>query len=357
MSDEISAEGGAGPSALARVPRPVQVGLYLTNQHPVGTDMVEALRGQIRLLHRARDHGWDSVWAGQHFLPTMAMTQPVPFLARLAAEAGEMRVGLGILLLALANPLEVAETFASMDVVCDGRFTLGVGLGYRDVEYDAFGIGRRERVRRLEENLRLVEALWVGETVSADLPWCRLDGASLTILPVQRPRPPLWMAADADRAVERAARMADTWIVNPHTTTSTIARQLALFERVRRELGRPRLPELPAIKEVVCGPTRARALEMAKPYLSVKYEAYRAWGQDAALPADETFDLPFERLLQERFVIGTPEDCLRELLAWRDRLGVDHFIFRPFWSGMPVETALESMQLLSREVIPTLRER
>lgn len=91
--------------------------------------MVEALRGQIRLLHHARDHGWDSFWTGQHFLPTMPMTQPVPFLARLAAEAGEMRIGLGILLLALANPLDVAETFASMDVVSGGRFTLGVGLG------------------------------------------------------------------------------------------------------------------------------------------------------------------------------------------------------------------------------------
>ena len=193
--------------------------------------------------------------------------------------------------------------------------------------------------------------------MSADLSWCRLDGATLTILPVQRPRPPVWMAADGDRAVERAARMADTWIINPHATTSTIARQLELFDRVRREVGRPSAPELPAIREVVCGPTRERALEIARSYLTGKYEAYREWGQDAALPADETFDLPFERLLQERFVIGTPDDCLRELLGWRDGLGVNHFIFRPFWSGMPVEAALESMDLLSREVVPVLRER
>jgi alkanesulfonate monooxygenase SsuD/methylene tetrahydromethanopterin reductase-like flavin-dependent oxidoreductase (luciferase family) len=274
-----------------------------------------------------------------------------------AAEAGEMRVGLGILLLALANPFDVAETYASMDVVSGGRFTLGVGLGYRDVECDGFGIQRRERVRRFEENLRLVEALWAGEAVSAELAWCRLNDATLTVLPVQRPRPPLWMAADSDRAVERAARMADSWIINPHATTSTIARQLQLFDQVRRELARPQLPELPAIKEVVCANTRERALEIAKPYLTAKYEAYRAWGQDAALPADETFDLPFERLLQDRFVIGTPDDCLNQLLSWRDDLGVDHFIFRPFWSGMPVETALESMDLLSHQVVPTLRQR
>lgn len=345
------------PPGQAMQPRPVQIGLYLTNQHPVGADMVAALDGQIRLLHRARDDGWDSVWSGQHFLPTMAMTQPVPFLARLAAEAGEMRIGLGILLLALSNPLDVAETFASMDVVCGGRFTLGVGLGYRDVEYRAFGVDRRERIRRFEENLRLVEALWTGGEVSSELPWCRLDGASLSILPVQRPRPPLWMAADNDAAVERAARLADTWVINPHATTATIARQLELFDRARREAGRPPVRELPAIKEVVCGPTRERALEMARPYLTVKYEAYRAWGQDAALPAGETFELPFERLVEERFVIGTPEDCLAQLTGWRDRLAVDHFIFRTFWAGMPVETTLESMDLLSREVVPALRAR
>lgn len=350
-------QSGALEASDLPAARPVQVGLYLTNQHPVGSDMVQALGGQIRLLHHARDHGWDSFWTGQHFLPTMPMTQPVPFLARLAAEAGEMRIGLGILLLALANPLDVAETFASMDVVSGGRFTLGVGLGYRQVEYDGFGILSHDRLRRFEENLKLVQALWAGEAVSSDLPWCRLDAATLTILPVQRPRPPLWMAANNDRAVERAARMADTWIINPHATTSTIARQLELFHRVRRDLGRAPLRELPAIREVVCGRTRERALEMAKPYLTVKYDAYRAWGQDAALPAGETFDLAFERLLEERFVIGTPDDCIQELLQWRNGLGVDHFIFRPFWSGMPVETALESMDLLSREVIPALRER
>jgi hypothetical protein len=89
----IGLVSGTDPSsAAAPAPRTVQIGLYLTNQHPVGSDMVEALRGQMSLLHHARDHGWDSVWGAQHFLPTMAMTQPVPFLARLAAEAGEMRV-------------------------------------------------------------------------------------------------------------------------------------------------------------------------------------------------------------------------------------------------------------------------
>ena len=54
----------------------------------------------------------------------------------------------------------------------------------------------------------------------------------------------------------------------------------------------------------MCAPTRERALEIATPYLTERYEAYRAWGQDAVLPQDETLDLPFDHLLRERFVIG-----------------------------------------------------
>jgi hypothetical protein len=88
----VSDGGSAGTAAVAPAPRPVQIGLYLTNQHPVGADMVEALRGQIRLL-QARDHGWDSVWGAQHFLPTMAMTQPVPFLARWPPRPGRCAWG------------------------------------------------------------------------------------------------------------------------------------------------------------------------------------------------------------------------------------------------------------------------
>ncbi|MBI3977206.1 MAG: LLM class flavin-dependent oxidoreductase [Chloroflexi bacterium] len=336
----------------------MRVGLFLTNQHPLGTNMVAALDEQIRMVRCARDNGWDSVWVGHHYLTeTMAMLQPVPYLARLAPEAGELTLGLGILLLALLNPVHVAETVASLDVVCRGRFVFGVGLGYRDVEYGAFGIPRGERVRRFEENLRVVQALWAEDRVDVDLPWCSLRGVSLAIRPVQRPRPPIWVAANNDRAVERAARLGDTWMINPHAALETIRRQLKLFWTARAACGRHQPDELPAMKEVFCARDRRTALDLARPYLGSKYRTYAAWGQDRALPGGESFDVPFEQLEDHRFVIGSPEDCLRQLLPWRDELGVDHLIFRTHWSGMPVETALGSMDLLSREVIPALRKR
>ena len=144
----------------------MQIGLFLTNQHPLGTDMVAALDEQIAMVHHARERGWDSVWTGHHYLTqTLSMLQPIPYLARIASETGEMTIGLGILLLALGNPVDIAETIASLDIICRGRFIFGVGLGYRDAEYDAFAIPRRDRISRFQENLRVVQQLSDGKSM------------------------------------------------------------------------------------------------------------------------------------------------------------------------------------------------
>lgn len=333
----------------------VKVGLFLTNQHPEGADMARALDEQIAMLNAARTGGWDSVWTGQHYLSTMSQLQPLPFLARLAAEAGEMTIGLGIQLLALQNPLGVAEDMAAMDVITDGKFIYGAGLGYRDIEYAAFGINDGSHVERFEANLAIVKRLWTGESVSVDLPWCRLDRARLTTLPVQRPRPPIWLAANSDRSVARAARAADAWLINPHATFDTISRQLSLFHENRQMTGLPPAKTVPAIKEVFCAATRQEAVRLAMPYLAEKYRTYADWGQDLVLPGRESFRMPFEELERQRFILGSPQDCLDRLLPWRDDLGVDHFVMRTHWAGMPVEASLRSIDILSREVLPELK--
>ena len=334
----------------------MKIGLFLTNQHPVGADLVAGMDDQLRLVRAVRDRGWDSVWAGQHYLPDgMAMPQCVPFVSRLAAESGDMEVGIGILLLALHNPLDMAETWASIDVICGGRLIFGVGLGYREVEYRGFGLDPRSKVRRFEANLELVKQLWTSDSVDSDLDWCRLKSATLNVKPVQQPRPPVWIAANAHAAVQRAARMGDAWLINPHATTATIAEQATLFRETRSAAGLAPAATMPALREVYCAPTRALAAERAAPFLLNKYRRYADWGQHKALPGDEDFRADYDELAAGRFIVGTPDDCLAELLRWRDDIGVDHFIFRTDWAGMPAETALQSIDLLDREVVGVLR--
>jgi alkanesulfonate monooxygenase SsuD/methylene tetrahydromethanopterin reductase-like flavin-dependent oxidoreductase (luciferase family) len=336
----------------------MKVGLFVTNQHTLQTDMVAALGEQITMVHLARDRGWDSLFTGQHYLNEgdNKQLQPVPFLARLAAEAGEMTLGLGILLLNLHNPVYTAETVASLDVIARGNFIFGVGLGYRDVEFDAFGVPKGERLKRFEEYLELVQRLWTEDSVSYDGPVCRLDKVHMNIRPVQKPRPPIWMAANGDAAVKRAARMSDAWLINPHATIETIRRQMPMYKAELKAAGKGAPRELPLIKEIYCARDRKTALEMGGPYLLAKYRDYAKWGQDKVMPDNTDFAQSFEELVQGRFILGSPEECYKQLEPYWKEFGVNHIVLRMHWAGTPLSTSLASMRLISDELLPALRK-
>jgi alkanesulfonate monooxygenase SsuD/methylene tetrahydromethanopterin reductase-like flavin-dependent oxidoreductase (luciferase family) len=335
----------------------MKVGLFVTNQQTLDTDMVSALGDQIAMVRHARDRGWDSLFSGQHYLNegNNKQLQLVPFLARLAAEAGEMTLGLGILLLNLHNPVYTAETVATLDIIAGGNFIFGIGLGYRDVEFDAFGVPKGERVKRFEDYLALVQRLWTGDSVSAEGASYRLDNVRMNIRPVQKPWPPIWIAANNDPAVRRAARLGDAWFVNPHAGIDTIGRQIAVYRAELAAAGKPAPRELPIAKEVFCARDRATALEMAGPYLMGKYRDYAKWGQHKVMPGNEDFTRPLEQLSAGRFILGSPQECYEQLKPYWQQFGVNHLIVRTHWAGMPLPTALASMRLISDELLPALR--
>ena len=336
----------------------MKIGLFTTNQQYVDADMVGALEEQYAMVRLARDRGWDSLFTGQHYLNegNNKQLQIVPFLSRLMAEAGDMTVGMGVMLLNLHNPVYVAETVASMDIMARGNFVFGVGLGYRDVEFDAFGVRRGQRVKRFESYLEVVQQLWSGEPVTYEDEVCRLDGVRMNILPVQRPRPPLWIAANNDVAIRRAARLSDAWMINPHSTVETVRRQLVLYRDELAQAGKPFPGELPSIKEVFCAKDRATAVRVAGPHLFGKYQDYAKWGQDDAMPENETFHQEFDALVRDRFVLGSPEECYEQLRPYWEELGVNHLIFRTHWAGLPLSEALSSIRLISDELLPALRK-
>ncbi len=334
----------------------MKFGIFLSAQQTLDANLVEAFHSQIDLVRLTRDKGWDSFFTGQHYLSegNVQHLQNLPFLARLKAEAGDMMLGIGVLLINLHNPVYVAETVATMDVIAEGNMAFGVGLGYRDVEFDAFGVRRGERLKRFVDCLELVKRLWTEESVSFESEYCTLEDVRMNMRPVQKPHPPIWFAANNDPAVKRAAHMGDTLFINPHATTQTIARQMDVYREGLAEAGKPFPEELPCMKEVFCARDRKTALELAGPYLGQKYRDYARWGQDKALPGDETFEQPFEDLLKDRFVIGSPEDCYDQLKPYKD-MGVNHLIIRTHWIGMPASSALESARLISDELMPALK--
>ncbi|MGH7344689.1 MAG: LLM class flavin-dependent oxidoreductase, partial [Candidatus Rokuibacteriota bacterium] len=240
---------------------------------------------------------------------------------------------------------------ATLDVIADGRLVFGVGLGYRGVENRALGHDPKDRVGRLVEGLEAVERLWSGEPVDYEGRHFTLRAARISMRPMQSPRPPVWLAANSDAGVRRAARLGDAWLMNPHATLPTLERQLELFRHTRRELGRPPAIETPLIKECYVAPDAAAAFAEAAAYIGPKYSAYRRWEQDKALPPGESFDASFGQLARERFIIGDPARVVDEIARCRDRLGVTTMIFRVQWPGMDQERVLRSIRLLGQKVL------
>jgi len=334
----------------------VRFGLILTNQHPPGQPIGDRFQDTIEQVRLARDLGFDLITFGQHFLLNeFQAMQPAIAAARLAAETGTMRVGLTIYLLPLLNPVAIAEEAASLDIVTGGRFIFGIGLGYREAEDNAFGLKPGERVTKLRAHLDVIKKLWTGEPVDYLSESCRLDHASMALRPIQQPHPPIWVAANNDRAVERAAEIGDTWIINPHATLATIGRQMGLYRAALEQHGKPFPDELPMMREVCVAESREAALQLARPSLEQKYKAYVAWGQQKALPSDDDMTQAFDDLLRDRFILGEPAACADEIQRCVDETGANMMIFRITWPGMPQEGVLQGLKLLGEQVRPRIR--
>ena len=336
----------------------MKVGLFLTNQQFLDTDMIAALDDQIAMVHHARNFGWDTLLSGQHYLNegNNQQLQLVPFLARLIPEAGDMNIALGILLLNLHNPVYTAETVASLDIISRGKLIFGVGLGYRDVEFDAFAVPKGKRVARFEEYLELVQKLWTEDSVTHSSETCILNNIRMNVRPVQKPRPPIWLAANNDKAIKRAARMSDAWFVNPHSQLETIRRHMHIYNTELKDCGKTAPKELPIMKEIFCAKDKKSAVELAGSYLFGKYQDYAKWGQDKVMPENESFDQELEDLIKGRFILGSPEECYEELRPYWEEFGMNHLIIRTHWVGMPRNLSLDSMELISKELIPELRK-
>ena len=335
----------------------MKLGFFVTSQYEADEPMGRKIEENLEQVRAARDAGFDLVSAGQHYLSTpYQMPTLFPILARISAEAGEMQVASGIVLLTLHNPVEIAHSVATMDALCNGRFIFGIGLGYREEEYAAFGVPRRERVPRLLEALEVMKLLWTGDEVEYEGKFYHVPRTRSTCHTTQKPYPPIWLAANNDSAVQRAARLGYPWMINPHATVTTIERQADLYKQVFTEAGTTSPVDLPMMRELYIAEDREVAMYESRAYLASKYGAYVDWGQDRALPSDETFSVPYEELARDRFLIGTPDDVVREIRRYEERLGINYMICRLQWPGLEHEKVMKQLELIGRHVIPRLRD-
>ncbi|MBT3350788.1 MAG: LLM class flavin-dependent oxidoreductase [Nitrospinaceae bacterium] len=336
----------------------MEFGLMLRGQFEQGEDMGARFMELMEQARVADKLGYASITKGSHYSAyPLQDFQQLPFLTRVSAEAPNVRLNAGIVLLSLHKPLDLAEQLASMDVMSGGRVIFGAGLGYREVEFRAFGSTQGERVQRFIENLEAIKRLWTEEKVSMKASHFELLEASCPLKPHQKPHPPIWIGANSDPGIRRAAQLGDCWYINPHNRLDTTFRQMDVYKQALDELGKPFPEELPMRREVFVAASREEAIRICRPYLEIKYKSYHQWGQDKAMPeGDNNLGLEFDELLRDRFVLGSPDEVAEQILSLSKGLGVNHLIMSIQWPGMPQSLVLDTMHILAEDVLPKVRE-
>jgi alkanesulfonate monooxygenase SsuD/methylene tetrahydromethanopterin reductase-like flavin-dependent oxidoreductase (luciferase family) len=312
-------------------------------------------KDQLEQFRVSRDAGFDTYcWAHHYLIDPFQHFQPFPVLARLAAELGDMKLATSVLLLPLLNPVDVAEQVATLDHISEGRFILGLGLGYRPEECEAFGTRMSQRGARCSEALALMKRLWTEDEVTHHGRYFQVTGAHPTARPYQEPYPQIWLAAMSDPAIRRVGREGHVLFIGPAQPFDMVQRQLDLYRDTLVENGHAIPEEQVIVREFFCAGSRDEALEKARRGFERKYQEYAGHGlqgDDPELIRKVTGDL--ETLMEDTFIVGSPQECVEQIARYRD-LGFTEIALRLFYPETPQKDVLEHIELVGKEVLPEL---
>lgn len=323
-------------------------GVFL-NQYftPDGTFQASDLLGQAEVIEAG---GFDTITLGERHVHEEGVVEPLTTLGALTSRTESLQLGTTALLPALYEPLHLAEQIAMLDDLSDGRMAFGAVIGYRERELEPFDVSLDDRVPRFLEALHVLKRLWREESVTHDGEYWTYD--DVFVRPRPRPSMPIWIGGHADIAIKRAAYRGDAWIASPSATPADLERQIDVYERALDEFEADRADnDVILMRDCFVADSTAAAREAIEPSLLTLYRWYARWSQtyldthEVAVDWDE---------LSEKFVIGSPEECIERLRTY-EALGVDQVLLRCQFPGQPQEPTIECLERLGREVIPAFR--
>jgi probable F420-dependent oxidoreductase len=304
---------------------------------------------------RAEELGFASVWMEEHHsVVDHYWPSPLPVLAGFATRTSKMLLGTDILVAPFYHPVRLAEDGALLDIMSNGRFVLGAAIGYKPDEFALYGAELEKRGARFEEQLAIIKGLWTDGAVSFKGRYYQVEGR-LEPRPVAKPHPPIWIGGWGDITLRRAAALADNWIPGP---TADLPRLLAGKKRFlenRAAAGRANPPaEWPVTRDVIIADTDREARELAERHIMVSYRKEYAGGWkhpfiDASIATD------LDSLMQNRFLIGGPDQVRKALEPFVRDYGLTHLICRLFFPGMPHRHIMRELELIAREVMPAFQ--
>jgi probable F420-dependent oxidoreductase len=306
-------------------------------------------------VERAEALGFDSVWMEEHHSVTNHYwPSPLTVLAGFATRTSKVMLGTDILVAAFYHPARLAEDVALLDVMSNGRMTLGIAIGYKPDEFTLYGVDLQKRGARFEEQLAIVKGLWTEEQVQFKGQYYTVQGR-LEPKPVTRPHPPVWIGGWGELTLRRAATLGDNWIPGPTADLKRLLNGKRQFLDNRQAAGRTNpIAEWPLTRDVIIADTDQRARELAETHIMVAYRKEYAGGfRHPFIDASVATDL--DRLMADRFIIGGPEQCVRQIRRFVEQYGTTHLICRTFFPGMPHAHIMRELELIAREVMPAFR--
>lgn len=330
----------------------IGTGLFTCQRRPDDDRSMAAIYDEMLEIGRSIDDaGLASAWVSEHhFTDDGYLPGTMPSLAALASVTDEIEIGTCIGLAPLYDPVRLAEDAATVDLLSGGRLSLGLSIGYRDLEFENFGVPKDERTDRTEDALALLGGAWSDGPVGHDSPFHAISSdTSVTPKPAQD-SPPVLLGGAAKPAVRRAARIADGWIAPSSLSITGVKKRVEDIHRVRDEEDIDGDFQIYVLQHGFVDDSRTEAWEAMKPgylYLQRMYASFYDGEPVESLSADRVDEL------RDQAIFGTATDVTTGLEAYRDALGDDiHMILRTYYPGIGTDRMVECVERLGDEVVP-----
>lgn len=336
----------------------IGVGLF-TGQIPEGSDRTfhTEYRDILAMSRAVEAAGLDSAWVSEHhgsadgYLPSL-----LPLLSAMAAVTERIELGTGVTLAPFHDPLRLAEDFAVVDQISGGRLIAGLGIGWREEEFRAWGIQVSSRVTRLIETTEVLRRAWTGSRFSFSGDHFSYDEVVVTPPPARIP--PILIGGFVDAAIRRAGRIGDGYI-SSRAQPERVAESFEIAAEARRAAGGRGLPIVGLLQNAFVTEDPERDWPMVRDGIGHQLGVYAGWRAGTDVPGVPLkVAPPDESDIRRTTAFGTPEEVVAflapivEVLA---RYPESHLILRLHYPGMEADPALAAIELLGERVAPELR--
>jgi alkanesulfonate monooxygenase SsuD/methylene tetrahydromethanopterin reductase-like flavin-dependent oxidoreductase (luciferase family) len=335
---------------------------------PEGTDLSQIIAETTEQVQYAEELGFHGAWLAEHHFTRYSMASSSLILAtHMAARTTRIRVGTAVVVSPLHNPIRIAEDTAMLDLLSGGRLDVGFGRGTSGYEYSGYNVAPEESQEGFQDSIKIVQGLWTTPDFSYESKHHHLHRLNLVPPPVQRPHPPIYLAATRTPAtLEFAVSTGHSLCIAVVQDTADALDLCQRFVSMSREAGLHRsMADIPFFRYFYVAETEARAHQDTEARLNwvvdiMQWRRFIKEGSEVYRRMDDwrrdRTELPvsYNTLAQNRAIIGTPDQCVAGIKALQ-AYGVDYFGCNFDFGGMEHQKVLRSMELFSKEVMPQLR--